>query len=133
MIRRWLDTVPTSRVITRCTQDIRAVDGTLPTGLADIIDLIGFMLFRLLGVVFVAPIFFLPGLLVGVVGAMCGQLYIMSQLSVKREMSNARAPVLGHFGAAINGLSETQTSRDTSFSLLSSIFESIWCSRDVSE
>jgi hypothetical protein len=27
------------------------------------------------------------------------------QLSVKREMSNAKAPVLGHFGAAMAGLS----------------------------
>src|ERR1700761_4641566 len=27
---RWLDTVPTSRVITRCSQDCQAVDSMLP-------------------------------------------------------------------------------------------------------
>ncbi|KAJ3554167.1 hypothetical protein NP233_g12480 [Leucocoprinus birnbaumii] len=31
--------------------------------------------------------------------------YLKAQLSVKREMSNAKAPVLAHFGAAIAGLS----------------------------
>ncbi|KAK1228100.1 hypothetical protein PQX77_008871 [Marasmius sp. AFHP31] len=37
-------------------------------------------------------------------GLWCGQVYIKSQMSVKREMSNAKAPVLGHFGSAIAGL-----------------------------
>jgi ABC-type multidrug transport system fused ATPase/permease subunit len=82
---RWLDIVPTSRVITRCTQDIRAVDGPLPNQLADIFDLVGYMLFRLLGVVVVTPMFLIPGILVGMFGAWCGQLYIKAQLSVKRK------------------------------------------------
>jgi hypothetical protein len=42
--------------------------------------------------------------LLAVIGGWCGQLYIRAQLCVKREMSNARAPVLGHFGAAIAGI-----------------------------
>lgn len=35
-----------------------------------------------------------------------GNVYIRSQLSIKREMSNAKAPVLGAFGSAISGLSK---------------------------
>lgn len=50
------------------------------------------------------PLFLVPGVLVAVLGGACGQIYIAAQLSVKREMSNAKAPVLGHFGAAIAGL-----------------------------
>jgi hypothetical protein len=42
--------------------------------------------------------------MVAIMGSWCGQIYIKAQLSVKREMSNARSPVLGHFGAAISGL-----------------------------
>lgn len=49
-------------------------------------------------------IFVVPGVVVAAIGAWCGQIYIKAQLSVKREMSNARSPVLGHFGAAIAGL-----------------------------
>ncbi|KAI8986290.1 P-loop containing nucleoside triphosphate hydrolase protein [Trametes punicea] len=49
-------------------------------------------------------LFTIPGAIVVVAGAWCGQVYMKAQLSVKREMSNARAPVLGHFGAAIAGV-----------------------------
>jgi hypothetical protein len=37
-------------------------------------------------------------------GIWCAQVYIKAQLCVKREMSNARSPVLGHFGAAVAGI-----------------------------
>ena len=64
------------------------------------------MLMKFISVVIISPTFILPGIVISFLGAWCGQIYIKSQLSVKREMSNARAPVLGHFGAAIAGLSE---------------------------
>jgi hypothetical protein len=51
------------------------------------------------------PVFVLPGILVFFAGRFCGELYIKAQLSIKREMSNRRSPVLAHFGAAIAGLS----------------------------
>lgn len=35
---------------------------------------------------------------------MLGNIYIKAQLSVKRELSKAKAPVIAHFGAAIEGL-----------------------------
>lgn len=46
----------------------------------------------------------IPGILVAAFGVSSGQLYIKAQLPVKRHMSNVRAPVLGHVGAALNGL-----------------------------
>ena len=64
------------------------------------------MVMKFLAVVTFSPLFTIPGLIVSFVGGWCGQIYMKAQLSVKREMSNARAPVLGHFGAAIAGLSE---------------------------
>ena len=64
------------------------------------------MLMKFISVVIISPTFILPGIVISFLGAWCGQIYIKSQLSVKREMSNARAPVLGHFGAAIAGLSK---------------------------
>lgn len=107
---RWLDTTPVSRVITRCTQDIRAVDGPISSNLQWLTDMTGMMLIKLIAVVYLTPAFILPGVLVFVLGGWCGQIYIKAQLSVKREMSNAKAPVIGHFGAAINGLSESSDS-----------------------
>ena len=63
------------------------------------------MLIKLIAVVIVTPVFLVPGLLVFAIGRWFGNVYMAAQLSVKREMSNKRAPVLGHFGAAIAGIS----------------------------
>ncbi|KAJ7172815.1 hypothetical protein C8R43DRAFT_1208856 [Mycena crocata] len=80
---RWLDITPASRVIARFTADITAAFGA---------------------VVLLTPLFFVPGVLAAIIGGIVGQLFIKAQLSVKRESSNAKAPVLGHFSAAISGL-----------------------------
>ncbi|KAF7978858.1 hypothetical protein HWV62_44329 [Athelia sp. TMB] len=101
---RWLDQTPTSRVIARCTQDVRAVDGPIAQGFNYLADLSLTMLVKLVAIVWFTPVFVFPGLIVALLGGWCGQIYIKAQLSVKREMSNAKSPVLGHFGAAIAGL-----------------------------
>lgn len=59
---------------------------------------------RVAAIVYMSPLFIIPGAVVGVIGSWCGQIYIKAQLSVKREMSNAKSPVLNHFGAAVAGL-----------------------------
>ncbi|KAJ7465185.1 hypothetical protein FB451DRAFT_1488697 [Mycena latifolia] len=101
---RWLDVTPTSRIIARCTVDISAVDGAIADTFESLIHISMSMLIKFSAVVLFTPIFFFAGLLVGITGAVCGQIYIASQLSVKREMSNAKAPVLAHFGATMAGL-----------------------------
>ena len=62
------------------------------------------MLMKLGAVVLISPIFIIPGVIIAVVGAWVGEIYMKAQLAVKRERSNAKAPVLGHFGAAFAGL-----------------------------
>ncbi|KAF7367211.1 ATP-binding cassette transporter [Mycena sanguinolenta] len=83
---RWLDTTPTSRVITRCTVDIRTVDGPISQGLWALLEISMSMFVKFVAVISFTPLFFIPGVLVGALGGWCG------------------APVLGHFGAAIAGL-----------------------------
>jgi hypothetical protein len=46
-------------------------------------------------VVLFSPAFLVPGLLITLLGGFFGQLFMKAQLPVKREMSNARAPILG--------------------------------------
>ncbi|KAJ7645869.1 hypothetical protein B0H17DRAFT_1186847 [Mycena rosella] len=101
---RWLDVTPVSRIIARCTVDINAVDGAVAETLHSLIDITVAMIIKFFAVVLFTPVFFFAGLFVGITGAVCGQIYIASQLSVKREMSNAKAPVLAHFGATMAGL-----------------------------
>ena len=52
------------------------------------------MITRLISVVLVIPFAMVGGLVVALVGGICGQFYIHSQLRVKRLMSNAKAPLL---------------------------------------
>ncbi|KAJ7035141.1 P-loop containing nucleoside triphosphate hydrolase protein [Mycena alexandri] len=101
---RWLDITPTSRIITRCTGDTDAVDDSLSEGLWDLVGRTLYILTQFLAVVIFTPVFFIPGILVGVMGVVCGRIYMASQISVKREQSNAKAPVLAHIGAAMAGL-----------------------------
>ncbi|KDR83064.1 hypothetical protein GALMADRAFT_238869 [Galerina marginata CBS 339.88] len=101
---RWLDETPTARIIARCTQDISAIDGAVPQSLKEFVDEFIAMLTKLGAVVLFTPAFLLPGAGVAVLGMSLGNLYLKSQLSVKREMSNARSPLLAHFSAAIQGL-----------------------------
>ncbi|KAJ6589838.1 P-loop containing nucleoside triphosphate hydrolase protein [Mycena vulgaris] len=105
---RFLDVTPVSRIIARCTVDINAVDGSIPENFSALIELTVTMLIKLFAVVLFTPVFFFAGALVGIIGAVCGQIYIASQLSVKREMSNAKAPVLAHFGATMAGLTSVR-------------------------
>ncbi|KAF9261735.1 hypothetical protein L218DRAFT_1001520 [Marasmius fiardii PR-910] len=101
---RWLDRTPTSRVITRCTQDIRDIDDSIGQMFSVLVAMTSTMLLRFLAVVVFTPAFLGPAILVAVLGVWCGQIYIRSQMAVKREVANAKAPVLGHFGSAIAGI-----------------------------
>jgi hypothetical protein len=62
------------------------------------------MLIRFIAVMYITPMFIIPGTAIAVLGVWLGQVYMNAQISIKREMSNAKAPVLGHFGAAVAGL-----------------------------
>ncbi|KAI0742214.1 hypothetical protein C8Q80DRAFT_1186678 [Daedaleopsis nitida] len=101
---RWLDMTPTARIITRCTQDIQTIDGRLAGTVGLVFEATIIILVRFIAVVSLSPVFIVPGIVVSALGVFCGRVYMKTQLSVKREMSNARAPVLGHFSAAVSGL-----------------------------
>jgi predicted neutral ceramidase superfamily lipid hydrolase len=80
------------------------VDSTIPDYLNAVLVMGISMFAKFVAIVIFSPVFLLPGVAAFVIGALVGQIYIKAQLSVKREMSNARSPVLSHFGAAIAGI-----------------------------
>jgi len=86
-----------------------AVDSTIPDYLNAVISMGISMIAKFIAIVVFSPVFLVPGVTVFVIGAVVGQIYIKAQLSVKREMSNARSPVLSHFGAAIAGIGTCST------------------------
>ncbi|KAF8958075.1 multidrug resistance-associated ABC transporter [Flammula alnicola] len=101
---RWLDETPVGRIITRCTQDIRAIDSPIPQYLYWVVDCVSGILMKLGAIVLFTPIFLGPGIGVAIIGLWMGNMYLKAQLSVKRETSNARSPMTSHFTAAIHGI-----------------------------
>lgn len=83
---RWLDETPASRIITRCTQDIAAVDGYLMLFFSAVVSLGIGMIVSLCGPVFYTPIFLIPGVIIAFMGVYLGNVYLKAQMSVKREM-----------------------------------------------
>lgn len=84
--------------------NICAVDGPIAQNFDALLSVSIFTIVKLGLIVLLSPIFILPCILVIPVGIWCGNIYNKTALPVKREMNNARAPVLAHFGAAITGL-----------------------------
>ncbi|KAJ3715756.1 P-loop containing nucleoside triphosphate hydrolase protein [Lentinula raphanica] len=101
---RWLDHTPTSRIITRFTQDINAIDTSIPEWTRFFLDQSMKLVLKLTAIVVLTPLFFIPGVLAVTLGYTCARIYLKSQMSVRREMLVAKAPVLGHFGATMSGL-----------------------------
>jgi len=78
-----------------------------------IVELSVTLLVKLCAVIYMSPVFAGPGAVVFGLGSWLGNQYIKAQLSVKREMSNARSPLFSHFNAAIAGLSMRPPSTST--------------------
>ncbi|TDL15052.1 P-loop containing nucleoside triphosphate hydrolase protein [Rickenella mellea] len=102
---RWLDTVPMGRVITRCTQDIDALDNSFSTTASALL----FATISIVGNFFVSvymagwPALLSGGIMV-ILGGWLGIVYLKAQLSIRREMSNAKSPVMSQVGQTLVGL-----------------------------
>ena len=87
---RWLDQTPTSRILARCTQDIRTIDTRIAQSLMWVISQSLGALFKLCIVAFLTPASFFPAVGIGLLGIWIGNLYLKAQLSVKRELRSVK-------------------------------------------
>ena len=85
---RFLDKTPIGRIIARFTRDIRAVDGPLNQQTQDFTEISSTMLLKLLAIVYLTPVFLLPGIAIAICGGFVGQVYIKAQLAIKRCADN---------------------------------------------
>lgn len=83
---RWLDQTPTSRILARCTQDIRTIDTRIAQSLMWVISQSLGALVKLCIVAYLTPASFFPAVGIGLLGIWIGNLYLKAQLSVKREL-----------------------------------------------
>ena len=73
---RFLDKTPIGRIIARFTRDIRAVDGPLNQYTQDFSEVTSAMVLKLLAIVYLTPVFLMPGIAIGICGGYVGQVYI---------------------------------------------------------
>jgi len=83
---RWLDETPIGRIIVRCTQDIGAVDGSIPQHYSAMNGLVVSILSKMIVIVFFTPLFLVPTLAVACLGIYIANMYLRAQMSIKREM-----------------------------------------------
>ena len=94
-------------MITRCTKDIDCVDDRLGSLLAGFIGLT-----ISLTTLFITTVYqtgwpaLLSGTFITATGGWLGNVYLKAQLPIRREMSNAKAPMMSSVGTALAGLSE---------------------------
>lgn len=101
---RFLDATPVGRIISRFTKDMKAIDGSFPETFQAVAEMTISLIIKFFVVVYLVPVFSVPAVVIGVVGGIIGELYIHGQLSVKREMSNAKSPLFSHFSSAVGGI-----------------------------
>nr|XP_019050369.1 ATP-binding cassette transporter [Kwoniella bestiolae CBS 10118]OCF29299.1 ATP-binding cassette transporter [Kwoniella bestiolae CBS 10118] len=100
---RFLDSTPVGRIISRFTKVSCVISRAILT-FSEVADISVGLILKFAVVIALVPIFSIPAVVIGAVGAFLGEVYIHSQLSVKREMSNAKSPLFSHFSAAVNGI-----------------------------
>ena len=97
---------------------VATADNMIPGHLSTVITM-GIGIFaKFIAIVVFSPVFLLPGVAAFLIGAAVGQIYTKAQLPVKREISNARSPVLSHFGAAIAGIGAYSASLGGEYNLI---------------
>lgn len=73
------------------------MDGPLARLFSTVVEISIALLVKFAAVIIITPVFIAPGILVFALGVWLGRLYMRAQLAVKREMANARSPVLGQY------------------------------------
>ncbi|EHK17405.1 uncharacterized protein TRIVIDRAFT_43463 [Trichoderma virens Gv29-8] len=102
---RWLDTVPTGRILNRFTGDFTSMDSSLATNFYYFATVTWEMLGILVAALFVSPFMIFVAITLLVACAFYAQQYMAAARTIKRLESTNKSPVISHFASSLSGLS----------------------------
>ncbi|OBR08341.1 ATP-dependent bile acid permease [Colletotrichum higginsianum IMI 349063] len=110
---RWLDTVPTGRILNRFTADFSVIDEriamTWSLFLSNLLRLVGICVASC----FASPYLIIPAVVLLGFGVVAGSKYLVVSRPLKRLESNAKSPVFELFNTTLAGLSTIRAFRKT--------------------
>lgn len=102
---RWLDSVPTGRILNRFTADFNVIDERLPLSwslfFSNLLRLVGIVVASCFASAYLIP----PAMLLLGLGTVTGVGYLVVSRPLKRLESNAKSPVFELFNTTLAGLS----------------------------
>lgn len=100
----WHKAVPLGRITNRFSRDMSSIDRSLSSNLRSTLSAILVLLFRIMGVSSLLPIFVLPVLCASAIGVALGEMYARTAIILRRLMSAAHSPLFSHFVSTLSGL-----------------------------
>ncbi|KAM0256050.1 hypothetical protein ACHAQJ_005249 [Trichoderma viride] len=102
---RWLDTVPTGRILNRFTGDFTSMDSSLGTNFYYFANVTWDIVGILVAALFVSPYMILIAITLLMICALYAQRYMAAARTIKRLESTNKSPVISHFASSLSGLS----------------------------
>ncbi|KAH8129144.1 hypothetical protein FP744_10005119 [Trichoderma asperellum] len=102
---RWLDTVPTGRILNRFTGDFTSMDSSLGTNFYYFANVAWDILGVLVAGVFVSPYMIFIAIILLAICTLYAQKYMAAARTIKRLESTNKSPVISHFASSLSGLS----------------------------
>ncbi|KAL7819928.1 P-loop containing nucleoside triphosphate hydrolase protein [Trichoderma gracile] len=102
---RWLDTVPTGRILNRFTGDFTSMDSSLATNFYYFATVTWEMLGIMVAGIFVSPFMIFIAIILLVACGHYARQYMVAARTIKRLESTNKSPVISHFASSLSGLS----------------------------
>ncbi len=101
----WYKAVPIGRITNRFAGDMASIDGQLSTLLRFSLESATQLVFRILAVSTIMPVFIIPACFTCIFGLVLAEMYTRTAVVTKRLVSSAQSPVFSQFADTLAGLS----------------------------